>query len=352
VTLVDKLARTEILALRPPVLSPTPSGWLRLHSNENAFAAPGARDVGLRWYPEPYPSDVEATLAELYGVRANQVIATRGSDEAIDLLVRAFCNAGRDAIMVFPPTFGMYEVSARIQGAEVISAPLSKRSAFTLDEATVASAFRPGTKLIFLCSPNNPTGNQMAPGLAEAVLARYADAAIVVLDEAYVEFASAPSFASRLDQFGNLVVLRTLSKAYGLAGARCGVALASPAIVDLLRRIRPPYALAASTVADVLALTTKERREQTDTAIRAIIAERTRMQAALQASSLVRHVWPSEANFLLVECADANALLERAARAKILLRDFRSTPGLEHCVRITIGTPDDNNQLLSAMVTQ
>jgi histidinol-phosphate aminotransferase len=349
-SLAAKLARPEILALRPPVLNPTPMGWTRLHANENPYPAPGARDANVRWYPEPYPDALEAGLAECYGVAANQIIATRGSDEAIDLLVRAFCAAGHDGVLVFPPTFGMYEVSAQIQGAQVHRGLVTKQRGFALDEALVVSAYVPGTKLIFLCSPNNPTGNLVAPEVVEAVLARYAGTALVVLDEAYIEFAGAASFASRLGEFENLVVLRTLSKAYGLAGARCGAALANPAIVDVLRRLRPPYALASSTVADVALLMTKERREHATQSMGRLRTERERMFRALSECPLVRKVWPSEANFLLVECTDAGAVIDGAARAKILLRDFRSTPGLEDCVRITIGSKEDNDRLLAAMV--
>jgi histidinol-phosphate aminotransferase len=306
----------------------------------------------LRWYPAPYPLAIEAQLAQLYGVSPAHVLATRGSDEAIDLLVRAFCAAGRDAIVTFPPTFGMYAIAANVQGAAVLPVETRAETGFALDidrlEGVLAAQAggAPKVKLVFACSPNNPTGNLIPCETLERLLRRCADA-LVVIDEAYLEFAETPSFARRLEVYDNLVVLRTLSKAWGLAGARCGVAIAHPCILDVLRRIRLPYALTSSTLAAVTALTAGEP-PSIATRLAHVRAERARVAAALTRSPWVKRVWPSDANFVLVECTDAPGAVARAAQAQILVRSFHDTPALRHHVRVSIGSPSDNDKLLAA----
>ncbi len=340
-----RLVRPEIAQLSPPVLKPTPRDWTRLHANENPYPF----SPRLNCYPEPYPLALEAVLAQLYGTKPECVLATRGSDEGIDLLVRAFCAAERDAVMTFSPTFGMYEISARIQGARVIDVPTSKSSGFAVDSERIAAAWQPGTKLIFLCSPNNPTGNSVPRDVVTRALEEHAQDALVVLDEAYIEFSAAPSFALSLDRYPNLVVLRTLSKAHGLAGARCGAVLASADIMQWVRRIRPPYALPAPTDEEAQTLLLAERQAHFRSAIARILAERERMRVALARVPGVTQVWPSDANFLLVETETPSDFVERATRARILVRDFHETRGLEGCLRISMGTEEQNTQLLAAL---
>jgi histidinol-phosphate aminotransferase len=275
------------------------------------------------------------------------VLVGRGSDEAIDLLVRAFCRAGVDSVVITPPTFGFYKVAARIQGATVVEVPLT-RAEFALDAGAVIDAGR-RARVVFLCSPNNPTGNLLDETAMLAVCRALADTALVCVDEAYLEFAGRSSLALRLDEFPNLVVLRTLSKAYALAGARLGTLIAGEEIVGLLKRIIPPYAIPATTVESVLALTEMPQRAMAAARIRTLLEERERMCSRLRCLPCIARVFPSDANFLLVECRDARRVLEAGKAVGLLVRDFSAAPALEGCLRITIGTPEQNERLLAAL---
>jgi histidinol-phosphate aminotransferase len=350
-SLVAKIARPDILRLEPYRHATWDPALERLHANENPWRYVGDNSrAGLNRYPEPHPLEVEARLAHLYGVAPEQVIAGRGSDEAIDLLARGFCTAGRDAVVTCPPTFGMYKVAARIQGADVIEVPLDRERGYALDEAAIArAADDPRVKLVFFCTPNNPTGNSVDAGVIERIARRLADRALVAVDEAYAEFSDVPSFAGRLTELPNVVVLRTLSKAYALAGARCGAAIADAPIVELLRRMIPPYALPQPTIEAVLAALEEPRLVQARARIRTLLAERERLSAALAALPVVRRVWPSDANFVLAETVDAARAMEAGRRAGVLLRDFSANPYTPGGVRISVGTPDQNDRLLRSL---
>jgi histidinol-phosphate aminotransferase len=344
------LARPELLDLVPYSHAEWEPTLERLHANELPWRAPGDNSpAGLNRYPEPQPQRLIDQLADLYDVAPEQVLVGRGSDEAIDLLVRAFCRAQQDQIMVCPPTFGMYEVAARIQGAEVIEVPLDRARGFALDEAAILGSWRPGTKLLFLCSPNNPTGNLLDSAVIERIVARLADEAVVVVDEAYGEFSNAESFSALLESHVNLVVLRTLSKAYALAGARCGVLLADPPVVSLLRRLIPPYAVPAPTLDAALAALEPPHLAMARAKVERVIAERERVAAALRTSALVAEIWPSSANFLLIRCTDADRAFRAAVERGLLVRDLRRRTALENCLRITIGTAEQNDRLLAAL---
>ena len=279
-----------------------------MHANEMPWRASGDNSIaGLNRYPEPQPHALVERMAQLYGVPARQLLVGRGSDEAIDLLVRAFCRAGQDNVVITPPTFGFYKVAAKIQGAGVLEVPLV-RDGFVLDaEQVIAAGTR--AKIVFLCSPNNPTGNLLDEAAMLRVCTELAGKALVVVDEAYVEFCGRASLTARLAEFPNLVILRTLSKAYALAGARLGTVIASEEIIGLLRRIIPPYAIPASTVEEVLALTEAPQRALSAARIRTLLDERGRMHERLARCANVARVFPSDANFLLIECRDASAIL-------------------------------------------
>jgi histidinol-phosphate aminotransferase len=352
---LTELARPEIRALRAYEHAVWEPGLVRLHANESPWRSPGdGSAAGLNRYPEPHPRELSTALARLYGVPEPMLLATRGSDEAIDLLIRGYCRAERDAVVICPPTFGMYAVAARIQGAAVLEVPLLRERGFALATEAIARAVRERAAagevtLVFVCSPNNPTGNQM-PRAQLLELARELEGrALLVIDEAYVEFAQAPSLADEVERVLGLIVLRTLSKAHGLAGARCGALIAHPEVIALLRKVIQPYAVTQLTIEAVfkalepVALSAAHERNAL------LRAERTRMSAALAAIPLVRKVWPSEANFLLVECTDATAALGRAHAAGILVRDLRAASGLTQALRISIGTPPQNEQLLEAL---
>jgi histidinol-phosphate aminotransferase len=345
---VLRLARPDILELQPYQHAAWNPTLERLHANEMPWRAMGdVSDAGLNRYPEPQPRALLERLARLYDVPVNRILAGRGSDEAIDLLVRAFCRAGQDQVVVCPPTFGYYSVAARIQGATVREAPL-RAGDFGLDLAAVTEAGQ-DAKLVFLCSPNNPTGQLLDEASMLELCRALAAKALIVVDEAYIEFSMRASLASRLAEFPNLVVLRTLSKAYALAGARCGALLASEAIVGLLRRVLPPYALPASSVEAVLRLTAEPQRRQAQARIDTLRGERERIRARLVALPGVRRVLPSDANFLLAEFAAPEAALAAGCTAGLLVRDLSANPRLPGCLRLTVGTPEQNERLLAAL---
>lgn len=345
---VLSLARPDILALQPYQHAAWDPSLERMHANEMPWRTQGDNSVaGLNRYPEPQPRVLLDRMSELYGVPANRLLVGRGSDEAIDLLVRAFCRAGTDRVAICPPTFGFYAVAARIQGARVVEVPLAATD-FSIDVAALAAAGR-DCKIVFLCSPNNPTGNLLEEAAMLELCRELASTSLVCVDEAYLEFSGRRSLSTRIDEFPNLVVLRTLSKAYALAGARLGTLIADEAIVALLRRIIPPYALPASTVEDVLRLTEVPQRALATARIAALRAERERVRERLAALKAVSRVLPSDANFLLVEFHEARRFLEAGKAAGLLVRDFSASPGLAGCLRITIGTPEQNARLLAAL---
>ncbi|HUG98688.1 MAG TPA: histidinol-phosphate transaminase [Gammaproteobacteria bacterium] len=325
-------------------------GVVRLHANESSWrSAWDETSDGLNRYPDPRPAALVGALAGLYGVPPGAVLATRGSDDAIDLLVRAFCRAGEDAVLVCPPTFGMYAVAARLQGARVVEVPLKQD--FGVDARAVEAAASRGVKLVFLCSPNNPTGNAIPPAVVERLCGALATHCVVVVDEAYVEFARGEGFAERLESQPNLVLLRTLSKAWGLAGARIGALLADPELVAILRMLAPPYPLPSLATEAALRrlqpaeLTAARRRTAT------VVRRREVLAAALRKLPAVARVWPSDANFLLVRFADAAVAMAACESAGVLVRDFSRLARLGGCLRITVGTAAENRRLLDALAT-
>jgi histidinol-phosphate aminotransferase len=347
-SLVATLARPEVLVLETYPHAAWEPTLERLHANENPWRHAGdASAAGLNRYPEPTPRALEARLAALYGVAPEQLIAGRGSDESIDLLARAFLRPGRDAVLICPPTFAMYARAARIQGVTVLEVPLLREQGFALNEGALPRAATAAVKLVFFCSPNNPTGNALEAEAIERLARILAGRALVIVDEAYAEFSSTPSFVGRLGEFPNLVVLRTLSKAYALAGARCGALIAAPAIVELLRRILPPYAIPVPTSEAVLTALDAPRRAETQVRIAQLLRERDRLAVALASVDGVRKIWPSEANFLLVEFWDAAHALVSARAAGFLVRDFSSGPLTSGCLRISIGCPEQNDRLIA-----
>lgn len=344
------LARREILELEPYAHAAWEPEFERLHANENPWRAPGDNSAfGLNRYPEPQPASLVRRLAALYAVDPKRILVGRGSDEAIDLLVRAFCGAGVDGVLVLPPTFGMYEVAARIQGASVGQLTLAAADGFAPTAETVLARWQPHIKLIFLCTPNNPTGNAYDGKIIATVARELAGRALVVVDEAYLEFSGQPSLVSRQGEFGNLVVLRTLSKAYALAGARCGCVIADPEVIEILKRIVPPYAIPSATVEAVEHALQPPQLAVAGARVATLVAERDKLSQRLTRSAAVRRVFPSAANFLLVEFADADRALARIRSAGLLVRDVRHQAGLAACLRITIGQPEQNERVARAL---
>lgn len=342
------LARPEVRAFEPYRSARLEAGRaeVMLNANESPWAPPGR--AGLNRYPEPQPEELRARLAGFFGVPAAGVLLARGSDEAIDLLLRAFCRPGRDAVLISPPTFGMYAVAARLQGAAVHLAPLAGAD-FALDAEAVLGACTAATRLVFVCAPNNPTGGLVPTATIERLATALRGRALVVVDEAYVEYAGTPSAAELLPAYENLVVLRTLSKAWGLAGARIGALLATPEIVQLLCGIMAPYPLPLPAVAAALAVVDEAGAARLRRRVGVVRRERERLAAALTDLPAVRAVLPSAANFLAVRFRDAGGVLTELARAGILVRDIRSQPRLEDALRISIGTPAENRRLLRVL---
>jgi histidinol-phosphate aminotransferase len=349
VSWVKELARPEIVALKAYEHASWEPTLERMHANELPWRMEGDPSLaGLNRYPEPQPRALVERLAALYGVAPASVLVGRGSDEAIDLLIRGFCRAGHDSVLICPPTFGMYGVAARIQGAEVLSVPLRADAGFAVDERGILERWTPDVKLVFLCSPNNPTGNLLDEQTVLRIAAKLAGKAVVVVDEAYIEFAGTESLARHLPKLPHLAILRTLSKAHGLAGARCGTLIADPEVITLLRKVIPPYAIAQLTMEAVLKLLEPESLARCRAGIELIRSERARLVSALASLKRITRVWPSDANFILAEFTDAGAALALAREARLLVRDARGYPGLGRALRVTVGSAEQNNRLLEA----
>lgn len=323
-------------------------GAILLNANESPWSSPGDH-LELNRYPAPQPEALLGALAELYGTKAERLLVGRGSDEAIDLLIRACCEAGRHAILISPPTFGMYAVCARVQNARVVKVPLRIDDAFSLDVDAVLAAVDDSVRLVFVCSPNNPSGNAV-PGralrrLAEALRGR----AILVVDEAYAEFSEQPSAIELLEEYPHVAVLRTLSKAYALAGARIGTLIADPSLVRVLRNLMAPYPLPTPSVHAALAALRPHALALAQSRVGLVRQERARLAAGLARLPGVRQVYDSKANFLLLRVEDADAVMRQAAACGIVLRkpDLHSVDG--GFVRISVGTPEENDALLGAL---
>jgi histidinol-phosphate aminotransferase len=347
---LTSLARPEIVTLKPYAHAVWLPALTRLHANEAPWRPSGdSSSAGLNRYPEPQPQALMERLAALYGVSAAQVLGTRGADEAIDVLSRIYLRAGTDAILQCGPTFGMYQVAARIQGAEVVELPLNREAGWSLDVERLLQAWRPSIKLVYLCSPNNPTGNLLGQAALEHICTALDGKAIVVIDEAYIEWSGAASAARWLERFQTLAVLRTLSKAHALAGARVGALLAPPELIQLARRVIPPYALAQPAVEAALrALEPNEITAARDR-LQALLVEKEYLRRGLEESPLVYKVWPSDANFFMIECHDADRFMRNTIAGGLIVRDLRAYPALSRCLRVSVGTRADNDALLNCV---
>ena len=340
-SLASRLARPEILALAPCDIAGAPvPGTVRLDANENPFASLVAGQAGINRYPEPQPQALRQRLANLYGVDPASLWVARGSDDAIDLLIRAFCRPNVDSVAIVEPTFSAYAQFARVQGAAVISAKLTDDFAFDAD-LVLATIGATKPKLLFLCTPNNPTGTTIDPADIRRLAIALPDT-LVVVDEAYGEFCDAASFAS--EATANVVVLRTLSKAYGLAGARIGCAIADPDIIGLIAKVSPPYPLPTPSITAALDALGPERMAIHAERVKRLIADRDRLAEQLAELADIERIRLG-GNFLFLEVADPADLARRLAAAAVRVR-FRpnAAPG---GVRITVGTEAENRALLA-----
>jgi histidinol-phosphate aminotransferase len=344
------LARPEIVALK----AYSHAAWLpsltRLHANEAPWRPNGDDSkLGLNRYPEPQPAALIERLSALYGVPAASVLATRGADEAIDLLARIFLRAGVDSILQCSPSFGMYQVAARIQGADVSEIALHRERGWNIDARQLLEAWHPGVKLLFLCSPNNPTGNLLDAAMLENVCLGLQHKAVVVIDEAYIEWSTSPSLTPWLARFPHLVILRTLSKAHALAGARLGAMLAAPELIEVARRVIPPYALTQSSIEAALRALQPAELAISQARRDSLLAEREYLRAGLCGSPLVAKVWPSDSNFLLIDCHDAERFMKDSMAGGSIVRDLRGYPALSNSIRVSVGTRSQNDALLASV---
>ena len=352
---VAALARPEIRAMRPysSARSEAPGLGVLMNANEAPWSLLG--DAGwegrLNRYPEPQPQQLVEGLARLYDVPADHVLVTRGSDEGIDLLTRVFCRAGQDAVLHCPPTFGMYRIAAQTQGAAVVAVTRDPGQAFRLDEPRLFEALDGDSriKLVFLTSPNNPTGDAIEASTLERLLHHCRDRALVVMDEAYAEFCSRASAAALVEDHDNLVVLRTLSKAWASAGLRCGAVLARPPVIDLLRRVIAPYPLPSPVIALALRVLQPDMLERQQNLLRRIAENKQRLLDVVRSRSFIREVIEGEANFLLMRVEGAADLLAFCAERNVILRGFPGEPLLQDYVRITVGSVEDIEALAAAL---
>lgn len=344
------LARPEIVSLKPYAHAAWLPSLTRMHANEAPWRPKGdTTNAGLNRYPEPQPQALIERLASLYGVAATQVLATRGADEAIDVLSRIYLRAGSDAILQCGPTFGMYQVAARIQGAEVIELPLERSQDWRIDPERVVAAWRPSVKLVYLCSPNNPTANLVSQAALEHICTALDGKAIVVIDEAYIEWSRSGSLVGWLERFQTLAILRTLSKAHALAGARLGALLAAPELIEIARRVIPPYALAQPTIEAALRALEPDELAASQAKVEALLMEKDYLRRGLCGSPLVAKVWPSDTNFLLIDCHDADRFMNNSVAGGLIVRDLRAHPALPHSLRVSVGTRAQNDALLRCL---
>jgi histidinol-phosphate aminotransferase len=312
-----------------------------LDANENSLGSPL-----LKWYnryPDPHQHAVKETLSKVKGIKPEYIFLGNGSDECIDLLFRSFCEPGKDNVIICPPTYGMYEVSANINDIKLRRAPLLPD--FQLNLAHIETLVDENTKLIWICSPNNPTGNSITRADIETVLNNFNG--LVVIDEAYINFAQQNSFVQELADYPNLVVLQTFSKAWGLAALRLGMAFASTDIIEILNKVKPPYNINQAT--QELALKALEEVGQVNDMIKLLVDMREALAEVFESMPTVEKVYPSDANFILVKIKDARKIYEFLLTKGIVLRDRSSVQLCEDCLRITIGSENENTILVDAM---
>lgn len=312
-----------------------------LDANENSYGSPLTKWYNR--YPDPLQWSLKEKIGTIKNIAPQKILLGNGSDECIDLLIRAFCEPGKDNIVICPPTYGMYEVYAAINGVDVIKIPLTPD--FQLNMDALQEEVDAATKILFFCSPNNPTGNSLNRQDLETILNAFDG--LVVIDEAYINFSRQRSFAAELAEYPNLIILQTFSKAWGLAALRLGMTLASTEIIDILNKIKPPYNINAAT--QELALKALDQLEDVNAMIKNIVDEREVLADALNKLSIVQQVYPSDANFLLVKVTDANGIYQYLKEKGTIVRNRSNVILCDNCLRITIGTEAENLELLKQL---
>ena len=339
---IKELIRENIKSLQPyssarDEFKEISSAFIFMDANENPF------ESGLNRYPDPQQNLVKEALSKIKGVSKEQILLGNGSDEVLDLIFRVFCEPKEDQVIVLPPTYGMYEVLAKMNDIKLITIPLLDNFQPNIKE--VVKVQNTNTKVLFLCSPNNPTANSFDANTIETLLKEFSG--IVVIDEAYIDFSDEDSWLARLDEFPNLIVTQTLSKAYGLAGIRLGICYASKEIISILNKIKPPYNV--NQLTQDVALKALLNRDEVNNQIKAITSERNQLIKDLKKLDIVDKVYASDANFLLVKVDDANLRYEQLLNNGIVVRNRSNQILCENCLRFTIGTKDDNEKLITTL---
>ena len=339
---IKELIRENIKSLQPyssarDEFKEISSAFIFMDANENPF------ESGLNRYPDPQQNLVKEALSKIKGVSKEQILLGNGSDEVLDLIFRVFCEPKEDQVIVLPPTYGMYEVLAKMNDIKLIKIPLL--DSFQPNSKEVVKVQNTKTKVLFLCSPNNPTANSFDANTIETLLKEFNG--IVVIDEAYIDFSSEESWLSRINEFPNLIVTQTLSKAYGLAGIRLGICYASEEIISILNKIKPPYNV--NQLTQDVALQVLLNRDEVINQITAITSERNQLIKDLEKVEIVEKVYPSDANFLLVKVDNANLRYEQLLNNGIVVRNRSNQILCENCLRFTVGTADENEKLINTL---
>ena len=340
--IIENLIRENIKSLKPyssarEEFKNSASNLVYLDANENPF------DTGLNRYPDPQQNLVKAALAKIKNVSREQLLLGNGSDEVLDLIFRVFCEPKVDTVIVLPPTYGMYEVLANTNDVKILNISLLDNYQPNVDE--ILKAQNSQTKLLFLCSPNNPTANSFNADKIETLFKKFTG--IVIIDEAYIDFSSQESWIGRLNEFPNLIVIQTLSKAYGLAGIRLGACYSSTKIISVLNKIKPPYNV--NQLTQQTALKALQNSIKTNNEIAIIISERNKLKTDLEEISFIMKVYPSDANFLLVKVDNAIVRYNQLVEYGIIVRNRTNLPLCENCLRFTVGTKEENKKLMNTL---
>jgi histidinol-phosphate aminotransferase len=341
---LDNLVRENIKNLRPYSSARTEysgEASVFLDANENSYGSPLEKNYNR--YPDPLQWELKDALSKIKGIPSHNIFIGNGSDEVIDLAYRIFCEPGKDNVIICPPTYGMYKVCGSINNVEIKEVNLTKE--FQLDIEAILDTANSNTRLLFICSPNNPTGNNMNRIDIEMLLNNFSG--IVIIDEAYINYSKQKTFLQELTEYENLIVMQTLSKAWGLAALRLGLAFASEKIIDLFNKVKPPYNI--NRASQELGLAALANVEEVNINIKKTVEERNKLQQQLSQFDFIKIIYSSDANFILVKTIDADNLYKYLSQQKIIVRNRSKEPLCDNCIRITVGTPQENEILIEAL---
>lgn len=350
--ILDRLMRRDLIHFTPYQSAKRSSAQktILLNANESPWAMDfNLPPLSLNRYQKNKDQKIIEKITDYYQLHGLNILLTRGGDEAIDLIIRLFCAAGQDQILITPPTYNMYAVSANIQGATILKVPLVAENNYQLNVAAIEKAMTPNTKVIMLCSPNNPTGNTLNVKDVSALCEKYRNDCMIMIDEAYYDYSNQTSFAELISDYENLLVIRTFSKAFGLAALRCGFIIAQGSIIQALKNILAPYPLPSFTYEVLETALSKPYLTEVNHHINMIKEYREKLMAYLNTLSFIQQVYPSQANFILVKVENSDGLFQHCEQHGILLRHGSQWSGLENYIRITLGTPEENETLIQVL---